>query len=245
MLDDVVTMVWKESKEILQSSKNRSAGMLRMLVPIFLVGVLLPSRMGSQYLTSAAPLAGLAWILPMVGIGLTVDAFAGERERHTLETLLASRLSDEAILLGKLAASILYAWSLMIASLILAVVVVNLAHPIGRLQMFPAQYALGLFGFGFLSATLVCTIAVLVSLRAATVRQAAQNLALGMMGLYFALIFGFQALSPARRARLMESISGGHLVRNAVVVLIAMVVLDALLIGIAKVRFKRVRLILD
>jgi ABC-2 type transport system permease protein len=37
--------------------------------------------------------------------------------RRTLETLLASRLSDDAILLGKLCASVLYAWVLMIGSL--------------------------------------------------------------------------------------------------------------------------------
>src|SRR5437868_8293881 len=106
MLEDVLTVVWKEFKEILQgSSRSRSGGLIRILIPIVLVGVLLPARNGAEYLRGPAPLLGLAWILPMVSISLTVDAFAGERERRTLETLLASRLSDEAILFGKLATS--------------------------------------------------------------------------------------------------------------------------------------------
>ena len=108
MLEDILTVIWKELKEILHgTSKSRSGGLTRMLLPVALAGVLLPARMGSDYLTGPGPLFGLAWILPMVGIGLTVDSFAGERERHTLETLLASRLSDQAILLGKVSASVL------------------------------------------------------------------------------------------------------------------------------------------
>jgi ABC-2 type transport system permease protein len=246
VFEDIFTMVWKEFREIVQgSSKNKSAGWLRMLIPVFFAGVLLPSRMGGQYLTGAAPLAGLAWILPMVGIALTVDSFAGERERRTLETLLASRLSDEAILIGKLSASVLYAWALMMASLVLAVVVVNVTHPNGTLQLFRARYAAGLVGFGFLMATMVCSIAVLVSLRAATVRQASQNLAFGMMAVYFALIFGFQALSRPQRARLLAAAMGGDVMRNALIGLGLLIALDALLLGMAKARFRRARLILD
>jgi ABC-2 type transport system permease protein len=246
MLEDIRTVVWKEFKEIIQgSSKNKSAGLIRMAIPVFLVGVLLPSRLGGEYLTSPAPLAGLAWLLPMVGIALTVDSFAGERERRTLETLLASRLSDESILLGKLCASVLYAFVLMIGSLVLAVVVVNLTHPNGTLQLFSAKYAAGLAGFGLLMATLVCSIAVLVSLRASTVRQASQNMAFGLMAIYFSAIFGFQALSREHRALLMDAAAGGHLMRNAVFGLTMLIAVDALLLGAAKARFKRARLILD
>ena len=37
---------------------------------------------------------------------LIVDAVAGERERHTLETLLASPASDTGIIVGKMAAAL-------------------------------------------------------------------------------------------------------------------------------------------
>ena len=133
----------------------------------------------------------------------------------------------------------------MVASLMVAVIAVNLTHPNGTFQTYPARYALGLAGFGFLMATLVCTAAVLVSLRAATVRQASQNLAFGMMAVYFAAIFGFQALSRAHRTALMQAATGDHLLRNAGVAILALVAVDALLLGAAKARFKRARLILD
>jgi ABC-2 type transport system permease protein len=245
MLEDIGTVVWKEFKEISQGSKHRSTGVFRIVILLLFAGVLLPSQMGARYLTTAAPLAGLAWILPMVGISLTVDAFAGERERHTLETLLASRLPDEAILLGKLSASVLFAWALLMASLVLGVIAVNVTHPNGTLQFFPATSAVGLVAVSFLMATTVCSIAVLVSLRAATVRQAAQNMGFGMMGIYFSLIVGFQALSREHRALLMEAAAGGHLMRNALMGLTMLLAVNAVLLGAAKARFKRARLILD
>jgi ABC-2 type transport system permease protein len=246
VLEDIFTMVWKEFREILHgSAKSRSGGLIRMIVPVALVGVLLPARMGSDYLTSPAPLFGFAWILPMVGIALTVDSFAGERERRTLETLLASRLSDEAILLGKLSASVLYAWALMMTSLILAVVTVNLTHPNGTLQSFSAKYGVGLSGFGLLMASVVCSVSVLVSLRASTVRQASQNLAFGMMALYFGGIFGFQALSRPHRAMVVQMLAGANMMRTGLVALAVLVTLNVMLLAAAKSRFKRARLILD
>src|SRR5438552_19092990 len=54
------------------------------------------------------------------------DAIAGERERHTLETLLASRISDRAILLGKVIVTVGYAWGMALVSLLLGLVLVNL-----------------------------------------------------------------------------------------------------------------------
>lgn len=246
MLDDIGTMIWKEFKEIVQgSSKSRGGRVTRMLIPIALVGVFLPLRIGSAYFTSPAPLMGIAWILPMVGIGLTVDAFAGERERRTLETLLASRLSDEAILLGKLAASVLYAWGLLTAALALAVVTVNLTHPNGTLQFFSPAYGVSLLVFGLLLATFVCNVAVLVSLRASTVRQASQNLAFGMMGVYLAAIVGFEALSRPYRLAIMLLLAGGNLLRAELVAGALLVTLNLALLGIAKARFQRARLILD
>ena len=58
--------------------------------------------------------------------GRVADSFAGERERHTLETLLASRLPDRAILFGKVLAAVGYGWVLVMLMLVLSLVTVNL-----------------------------------------------------------------------------------------------------------------------
>jgi ABC-2 type transport system permease protein len=52
--------------------------------------------------------------LPIILTGAMItDSIAGERERQTLETLLASRLPDRAILLGKVVAITLLGWLLL------------------------------------------------------------------------------------------------------------------------------------
>ena len=59
---------------------------------------------------------------------MIADSFAGERERHTLETLLASRLSDRAILFGKIAACIAYGWLMAMLCVLVGTITENVSH---------------------------------------------------------------------------------------------------------------------
>jgi ABC-2 type transport system permease protein len=68
----------------------------------------------------------------MFVIILISDAIAGERERHTLETLLASRISDQAILLGKVLVTVGYNWGMTLFCLLLGSVVVNLSQGLAQ-----------------------------------------------------------------------------------------------------------------
>ena len=133
MLTDIFTILWKESREFLQGA-SRGSTIGRLVFPVALAGIFLPWRAGRAYVTGPAALFGLIWMLPMVAASLTVDSVAGERERHTLESLLATRISDQAVLLGKLAASVVYAWGLMLASLVvgLNLFTEGLARILGR-----------------------------------------------------------------------------------------------------------------
>lgn len=79
-------------------------------------------------------------------IGLVADAFAGERERHTLETLLATAFPDTSILLGKIAASVLYAWGIAFACSLLGVITINVVFPSGGLQFYNPGMFFGGFG---------------------------------------------------------------------------------------------------
>src|SRR5258705_13563545 len=63
----------------------------------------------------------------MILQSIIVDSFAGERERHTLETLLASRLSDRAILLGKFGAAVPYGLAVGLIGAMVQAVVANLS----------------------------------------------------------------------------------------------------------------------
>ena len=129
MLADVLTMVWKEWKELLLSRGGIRGGLISTVgIPLGMLGIYLPWQNGPEWVTT--PLLPVAWSwLPLLLVGaLVADSFAGERERKTLETLLASRLSDRAILLGKIAALVGYGWGLALGSLVLGTITVNLAH---------------------------------------------------------------------------------------------------------------------
>ena len=117
MFTDIYTIIRKEWKEIFLQKGGMRGGLLSQVIILALLGVFLPLQNGPEWLTS--PAAALAWLwLPvMLTMNMVAEAFAGERERHTLETLLASRLSDRAILFGKMAASILYGFAIAVLTI--------------------------------------------------------------------------------------------------------------------------------
>src|SRR5450631_4208481 len=114
---DFATVLWKEWKEIVLERSAGGSGSYRPLILLALLGIFVPFRMGERFF-SPAGLLGPKFFSAIVITTVIADSFAGERERHTLETLLASRLSDRAILFGKIAAAIAYGWSISIASIV-------------------------------------------------------------------------------------------------------------------------------
>src|SRR5690348_12257356 len=130
-MSDLWTMVWKEWKDVLFQGGGWRAW-IRPLVMLGIAGVYVPLQSGRLWL-SLTPLSlfVLLWIPFYLIINLIGDAIAGERERHTLETLLASRMPDRAILLGKVLIVVGYGMGLLLASLLLGLVLVNLTHSEG------------------------------------------------------------------------------------------------------------------
>lgn len=86
MTADILTMMWKEWKEILNWGGRR--GRLGIVLFVVVFGVALPWQMGRAWIASPIALAYWAWVPLFMVTTVTADAFAGERERHTLETLL-------------------------------------------------------------------------------------------------------------------------------------------------------------
>lgn len=85
-------------------------------------------------------LAGLPLVLSAIMIA---ESLAGERERRTLETLLASRLSERAILLRKMSAAVLLGWMLLLAAAAPVILQQWLAPAAGFEQLNPATLAWG------------------------------------------------------------------------------------------------------
>jgi len=237
-MNDIWTMMWKESKDLLFQGGWRA--WIRPVLLVGILGVYLPLQFGLGWLElSPIEMYVILWIPFSVIISFIGDAIAGERERHTLETLLASRISDRAILLGKVIVTVGYAWGMALVSLLLGLVLVNLLSGHGSWAFYhPLDVFLEALALSLLSCVLGASAGVLISLRSATVRQAQQILSVGTLVLIFGGIFALRALP----ASFVSSLSYSQFLLLVIAVL---AVLDAILLGLSLVSFQRSRLIVS
>lgn len=247
MIRDIGTIIWKEAKEILFQRGNLRGGWIGLLVFFGVFGIFMPLQSGPDWVESPVGLIIWAWVPFLLVSGVVADSFAGERERHTLETLLASRLSDRAILFGKIASSIAYGWGLTMLSVLLSLITINIVNNQGGLIFYPPTIGLAIVGLSFLVATLAAGLGVLVSLRAATVRQAQQTFSIAFFLLFIPLFLLplLPNLPEEWQARIVDiatNLNPGSIMLVAAIFLVA---IDLVLISMAMARFKRDRLILD
>lgn len=246
MSPDFMTVLWKEWKEIMLQRSAGGGGARQPLIMILIIGVLLPFRMPPERFFSLLQLTVLA-IVSAAAISVVVaDAFAGERERHTLETLLASRLPDSAILFGKIAACVAYGWFISLACVVIGTVTANARNWNGHVRFYhdTASWIALLVGPPLVGAA-VSAAGVFVSLHAATVRQAQQTLGVGLMILIFGVIFGIDALPESWKTWFLKILFGWSAMELALVAAGIAALIDVALIAAAMARFQRSKLILD
>jgi ABC-2 type transport system permease protein len=187
---DFTTVMWKEWHELRAQGDDLGRGVILAIIVVLLVVVAgVAAVAGAEFVRS--PILLLACALPAsIVMGNVCDAFAGERERHTLETLLASRLSNEVLLAGKIAVNVLYAWGASLLLFGLCVLGANLPA-LGRTVTFPTlSSAVTILAMVPLGLVFLCGVGVLVSLRSATARQAGSRLVVLFLGLFFLLVAG-------------------------------------------------------
>ncbi len=247
MITDILTIMWKEGKELLFQRGNLRGGWLGVLVFMAVFGIFMPMQTGVDWVESPIGLVYWGWIPFLLVSTVVADSFAGERERHTLETLLASRLSDKAILFGKLAAAVAYGWGLTMTCMLLSLVTVNLSHGQGKLLLYPVSTGLSILALSFLVSWLSAGLGVLISLRAATVRQAQQTFSLAFFLFFipFFLIPMLPELPDEWQARLAAFVATANVNTIVLTITIFLLILDTILLVASLARFKRARLILD
>lgn len=243
MLTDIITVARKELKEILVQRGSPRSGLYNLIIVLAIMGIMFPLQNGPGWLNSPISMLSIVWLPLLMSMGLIADSFAGERERHTLETLLATRLTDRAILFGKMGASVSYAMGLMLLGALLGAVTLNVTYPGAGF------YDLPIFGgmllFSLLGSILISGIGVLVSLRAENVRQAYQQMSIGYLVIVMPLVFLPTLLPPATQAQIssfLSRLNGTQVAAGAVAVLL---LLDLLVIALGLARFQRSRLIAD
>ena len=127
---DAWTVTRKELTEIFGDPLARRGALVQSLMLIIGLGILTPRAMMPLWIAGSPQAILLFLVLPSIIAGsISADAFAGERERRTLETLLATPLSDGAIVFGKAGAALIAALATSLVALLCAVVTVNVkAH---------------------------------------------------------------------------------------------------------------------
>ena len=241
MIHDIGPVFWKEWRELLRAGPGHERGSIAFGIAVLALGawsagVIVAGPFGVSW--GAVNLSG--FLAALTAASAAGDSFAGERERRTLETLLATCLSDAGIFIGKIAATVAYAWG---ASLIfLAAGVVTSA------VLYGWRGALGLgvvFGSGLslVLAVLVAGVGVLTSLRASTVRQAQQALMLSLTALGLAPYLAYRFLPVVWKDAIGAWVSrAGWRALPALAALLLVAASAVVWAGMA--RFRRERLIL-
>jgi ABC-2 type transport system permease protein len=243
LLNDIGTILWKEWHEMFQQKGLRGA-ITNWAVLVGLSGVFMPINFGPAWLVSPLHLLLWSWLPLLAVMQIVSDTFAGERERHTLETLLATRLPDRTILWGKVLSVVLYGWSIQAAGLLLGWICVNAAYWNGALRFFSAPVLLGVVPLTALAVILVACIGTLVSLRSGTVRQAYQKMMIAFLAIVFVPVMAIQVVPGAARV-VAGLVSAAPDPSTYAIAMLVLAVIDVGILIYSAQRFQRATLILE
>lgn len=247
MLSDIWAITLKEWKNLfLKRGNRRNSGWYSIAIAIGLIGVYMPAITKEAWIDDPTAMVMWGWMPIFWSLGIITSAIAGEREAHTLETLLASRLSDTAILIGKMLSAILYGWGLMFISVMIGVVVVNVAFIDGPFRFYQWDVFLAAQIAIFLVAVLFSTLGVMVSLRAPTARQAYQRLSIVMLVIYIGPVMILNFLPQELVTGWLTQLEGVTVNWNVIVpaALAVFLLVDVVLFLVVKAMFQRTKLIL-
>ena len=241
-MSDWWTVVRKETIEMIALWRGRGKISFLMLIGVF--GVYFPWSIGPKWVTSPTTMISFAWFPIMMVTSMTADTFAGERERHTLETLLATRLSDRVILAGKLSAAVLYGLFFLWFFILSGLITVNIRHGQDDWILFPGNWFIGFVLFGLLGAIFAGSLGVIVSLKSSTVRQAQQTLNLAIIVLVLSVAGAVSFMPAAWRTWLLETFHRGDTLQLLLMSAAMLAVIDAVILYVARCMFRRTRLLL-
>lgn len=239
-------IAWKEVRETYWGGGRPVVGTIvgTLFMAVFAVAVPIGFALAFRtdevwpyVLAVAGTLIGLAGFTALMApLATAADAFAGERERHTLETLLAGPVSDGAIVTGKIVAQ----YVAPIGNTVLLAVLGGLTATVivgapGLVVLGAVLVAGGLVSL--VAATAFIGIGTLLSLRAPTVRKAQERIGYVMFP-----VFLLPGLFGSVLPRIVELDLGQTLLIGALVPALLLVV-AVVSIPLVYARFQRDRII--
>ena len=246
MISDLRTVIWKEWHSLIHGQSRRQ--LVILVVTLAFWAIWLPVQTGADWMTDGVISILISVLLPALVVAVTVPAaFAGERERKTLSTLLATRLPDTAILYGKLVIPVLVGLFALTGVLAVGLVAANAASWEGSPRFYDPVVIVPDLAIGFLVAVMTAAAGVAISLRANRVQDAQQTLsmmlmlpAMGVGAVLFIVAEVTGGISSALAG--LEGVSGWLM---ALVAVVSLAAVDVVLLAMARRRFRRGRLITE
>jgi ABC-2 type transport system permease protein len=197
-LQVMILKEWSELRAAFFNWSRWNPATLPLLLMIAAFSIYEPFRIGSDWTTSSIMLFSFSLLLTIIAVGSIIPySFGGERERHTLEPLLATPISNIAILLGKIIVPTIYGWGMAILNMVMSLLSINLAFGQGRILFYPVNIAIGVIVMSLLISLFIASVGVLASLHAATVMQAQRTLAAILFFPLFIPAFLIGPMSPS------------------------------------------------
>lgn len=237
---DVRIVLGKEWRE-LRSSDSGWVTASTLAAFLAIAAVFVPWQLGPLWVDEPWMVLVWTWIPMFLVTTVTADSVAGERERHTLETLLATRLSDAAILWGKWLAGVTWMWCAMALCLPVGLVTVNLTAG-GGPHLPTLTQAVGVLAAAFAGAGLGAAFGVLVSMHATSVRHAQQILAIGVLLAALVPIGALRLMPGDWTVGIMQTLAYGSPARLAWGMALALTLLGLPVLVVAQTRFRRGRI---
>lgn len=242
LLRDTRAVVWRDWREHVLRGRG-VATTVTMVMFVLLLGVVLPWRVGAAWLSAPWVAMVWAWLPVFLVTSVTADTFAGERERGTLEPLLATRLPDGPILYGKVLAAVAYVGTATLVALPLGILTVNLTGSFPEPLLLGAAEALALSLLALVAALFGAAAGVLLSLRASSVREAQQSLSVVILLLSLTPLLALPALPEAWRGWLVGILLQGDVTSLVPPLGAALGSVAVILLLVARLRFTRERLV--
>jgi ABC-2 type transport system permease protein len=172
MFRSLLIMIWKEWMELKVSFFDWSRWNLMTLPQLLMIAAISiyePLRIGPDWVTSPIMLFWLSLFLPFITVGTIIPySFVGERERHTLEPLLATPTSNTAIFLGKVSIPAFYGWGMTFICLVTSLLSINLVFGQGKIFLYPANVIISVIVLSLLISLFIASVGAAASLRATT-----------------------------------------------------------------------------
>lgn len=170
-MNAIYAVLRKELLEVFGDHHSLRGPLLQAGIVLLLVGLIVPALDESIWSSPAVPVLLFQLFPAVIASMIAADAFAGERERGTLETLLATPLPESAIFIGKTLSAVTFGLSVSLITFFSAAIVAGLRF--GNFYLTPALLANVIVGAA--AASLVTSsIAVVISSYVDVARSAQQ-----------------------------------------------------------------------